>query len=130
MSSYFDILPKEIVTHVISPKLDSASRFIFWRTYYHATDWIISKRRKGFHVLKSKWVNGIYTREDKILPVVKYYDICKYSIEFMNYFLESNIMLEKDILSNAAAAGNIQIVIIKFHDKLKKAITDGKLQVL
>lgn len=107
--SYFDIIPREIVTGVY-PRLDSASRFTFWRTYHESPDWIIHKHKKGFCIHKSKWINGIYTREEKIIPFVRYYDICKHNLNFANYFLNCNIMKEEDVLRNAAAAGNISII--------------------
>lgn len=108
--SYFDILPKELINVVIYKYLDSASIFTLWKAYYDQKDWVMEVEYDLVHVRRFTWTNGVITYGKKFIPRIKPTDMCRYSITFLDYFMNMEMTIPGMMPIYAARVGSIKLL--------------------
>lgn len=137
--SYFDILPNEVITHVIYTKLDSASIFALWKAFYYARDWVINCDYDNVIRIRSfTWNDGIIAHGKKLVPKIKPMDICRYTPEFLNYFIHMRMIDAKITPLMAAKVFNTTLLEYMYyehyefsvHKILEDAFQNGNLIII
>lgn len=131
MAIYFDILPLDIINYHILPKLDSATVFIIKKV-------LSSCRQSCKNVCLCKLYGHMLDLKPDIYTV-KCGDICKYSPNFVKYFVNMWCIDLDDVIWTSASLGNIEVLqeysstgsIYKFWIRVTAgAAHGGQFQVL
>lgn len=139
--SYFDLVPKEVITEIIYPKLDSASRFTLWEAYHTAEDYMITTNYSGGRstVNTYKWSKGKFVSGAELLPDIYIEDICLYDINFLNYFVDREMIDKHLMYTTASISGNLKLVMSlksthEFHTRISDmancALEHGNTDIL
>lgn len=114
--SYFDLLPKELITSVINHKLDSASAYTLFKAYNTSEDSWTSERTKHteYKSIEDSWTTEYTERKGAIIKLgslsITCDDMCKYGDTFLKYFKDKGMILSEDIFRGAIVNNNVKML--------------------
>lgn len=101
---YLDLLPVEIITHHIVPKLDSSSRYILYLTLGPCR-----KECKKMCTCGASQENIILRGDILILPILGT-DVCSYDSDYIDYFMDRELIKIKDMIECSSYNGNLKVL--------------------